>query len=149
MLLRHLWNTSVQESDDTADKLWACSLVQTTVTPGDTMKSCIEVHAVISQYFVESIGSIEALTLSACSLVGLNTARAVVKGMLNTFQQSNGISDFSSPVLEIVVGHQTFSDQNCSFSEQFYFWSDRMSRQIDRGGESYSKVGEQLTSLTH
>ena len=129
MLLRHLWNTSVQESDDTADKLWACSLVQTTVTPGDTMKSCIEVHAVISQYFVESIGSIEALTLSACSLVGL--------------------SDFSSPVLEIVVGHQTFSDQNCSFSEQFYFWSDRMSRQIDRGGESYSKVGEQLTSLTH
>ena len=33
-------------------------------------------------------------------------------------------------VLEITVGHQTFSDQNCWIYEQFWFWSDKMSRQI-------------------
>ena len=35
-----------------------------------------------------------------------------------------------TPVLEIVVGHRTFSDQNCWLSEQFWLWSDKLSRQI-------------------
>ena len=91
VLLRHLWNTSVQESEDTTDKLWACGLVQMTITPGDTMKSCIEVHAVISQYFVESMGPIEVVTLSAGGLVD-----AVRQGLVDTFQQSHGISDIPS-----------------------------------------------------
>ena len=101
VLLRHLWNVSVQESEDTTDKLWACGLVQMTITPGDTMKSCIEVHAVIGQYFVESMGHFEVLTLSATGLVGLHTGSAVVKGMLHIFQQSLGISDVPSlPAIE-------------------------------------------------
>ena len=33
-------------------------------------------------------------------------------------------------VLEIVVGHWTFSDQNCRLPEQFWFWSDKMFRQL-------------------
>ena len=36
-----------------------------------------------------------------------------------------------SAVLEITVGHWTFSHQNCSLSKQFYFWLDKMSRQIE------------------
>ena len=32
-------------------------------------------------------------------------------------------------VLEIVVGHRTFSDQNWYLSEYFWFWSDKMSKQ--------------------
>ena len=101
VLLHCLWNISIQESEDTTDKLWACGLVQMTITPGDTMKSCIEVHAVIGQYFVESMGPIEMLTLSATGLVGLSTGSAVVKGVLDIFQQSHGISDLSSlPAIE-------------------------------------------------
>ena len=100
-LLHHLWNVSEQESEDTTDKLWACGLVQMTITPGDTMKSCIEVHAVISQYFVESMDVHVVLALSATDLVGLHTRSAVVKGLLHIFYQSLGISDLSSlPAIE-------------------------------------------------
>ena len=34
-------------------------------------------------------------------------------------------------MLEIVVGHWTFSDQNCRLSEQLWFWLDKMSKQIE------------------
>ena len=33
---------------------------------------------------------------------------------------------FYETELEIVVGHQIFSDQNLCLSEHFWFWSDKM-----------------------
>ena len=93
-VLHKLWNISKQESEEVVDVLWAYGLVQLTTSSENAMKSHVEVHAVISQYFIECMNHYEVVNLSA--FLGLNTADSVVKGLLQEHQQSLGVYDQSS-----------------------------------------------------
>ena len=100
VVLNNLWDISKQEAEDTVDVLWAYGLVQftdITISPNNIVikQHCVEVHAVISQYIMECMDSIEICTLSPIDSVGLNTA--IRKGLTLTFRQSYGIND-SSPL---------------------------------------------------
>ena len=95
-VLNNLWNISRQEAEDTVDVLWAYGLVQftdITISPNNIKQHCVEVHAVISQYIIDCMGSEEAATLH--SIVSQNM-RSVTSGLLLTFRQSYGVNDPSS-----------------------------------------------------
>ena len=97
-VLKNLWNLSKQEAEDTVDTLWAYSLVQftyVTISPNNITQHCVEVHAVISQYIIECMDSIEIHALAPFG-GKLNTAQSVADGLMVTFQQSCGIHDPSS-----------------------------------------------------
>ena len=97
-VLNNLWNISKQEAEETVDTLWAYGLVQftdITISPNSITQHSVEVHAVLSQYIIECIESIEACTLSPHG-GKLNTAESVSKRLLLSFQQSYGIHDSSS-----------------------------------------------------
>ena len=96
-VLNKLWNISKQEAEESVDALWAYGLVQFTdiiISPKNIKQHCVEVHAIISQYFIECIDSEEVATLSPFGT--LNTALSVEKGLTLTFQQSYGVNDLSS-----------------------------------------------------
>ena len=64
-------------------------------------------------------------------LLGFDSECLLNPGDINIlFQQLTQLGLYHA-VLEIVVEHRTFSDQNCWLSEQFWFWLDKMSRQIE------------------
>ena len=96
VLLSNLWNISEQEAEEVVDTLWAYGLMQLTRSLEDAVMSCVEVHTVISQYFIESMEPLEVVTLSAFGPVGLHTARSVVRRMLHEFQQSQGVNNQAS-----------------------------------------------------
>ena len=94
-VLNKLWNISKQEAVDTVDVLWAYGLVQftdITISPKNITQHCVEVHAVISQYIIESMDSHEVNALSP----QLNTVHSVLEGLVLAFQQSYGINDLLS-----------------------------------------------------
>ena len=65
-VLDSLWETSQHEAEDTVELLWAYGLVQYTdikLSPFNITQPCVEVHAVISQFIVERMDSIEANNL--------------------------------------------------------------------------------------
>ena len=90
-VLHKLWNISKQELEEVVDVLWAYGLVQLTTSSENAIKSHVEVHAVISQYFIECMDHYEVVNLSA--FLALNTADSVVKGLLQEHQQSLGVYD--------------------------------------------------------
>ena len=97
-VLNKLWNISKQEAVDTVDVLWAYGLVQftdITISPKNITQHCVEVHAVISQYIIESMDSHEVNALSPRD-IKLNTVHSVHEGLALTFQQSYGINDLSA-----------------------------------------------------
>ena len=67
-LLYSLWNISKQAAEDTVDVLWTYGLVQLTditiISPNNIKQHCVEVHAVISQYIIEHMDTVEACNLS-------------------------------------------------------------------------------------
>ena len=96
-VLNTLWNISKQKAEDNVDALWAYGLVHFTdiiISPQNIKQHCVEAHAVISQYIIESMDSEEVYTLSP--LGTLNTAVSVAEGLTLTFQQSYGVRDPSS-----------------------------------------------------
>ena len=97
-VLNNLWNISKLETENTVDVLWAYGLVQftyTTISPNNIKQPCLEVHAVISQYVIESLDSNEASSLYS---VICNRVCSITNGLRLTFQQSYGITkhDISS-----------------------------------------------------
>ena len=92
-VLNDLWSVSKQEAEETVDALWAYGLVQftnITVSPSNITQICVEVHSVISQYIIESMTSIEVLTLSPMSEKS-NAGISVSAQLALAFQQSYGI----------------------------------------------------------
>ena len=64
-VLKTLWNISKQNAEEALDVLWHYGLIQfTNVTILDITQCCVEVHAVISQYIVDTIDSKEVDALS-------------------------------------------------------------------------------------
>ena len=95
-VLNNLWNISKQDAEDTVDVLWAYGLVQftdITISSNNIKQHCVEVHAVISQYIMECMDSMEFCALLPISSGGLNPA--IRKGLTLTFEQSykRGIND--------------------------------------------------------
>ena len=98
VVLNNLWNISKQEAKDTVDVLWAYGLVQftdVTIYPSNIKQHCVDVHAVISQYIIECMDSIEVRDLSPYG-GKLKTAPSVSEGLSLTFRQSHRIHDLSS-----------------------------------------------------
>ena len=96
-VLSILWKTSKQEAEDTVGLLWAYGLVQftdTRVYPTNITQQCVEVHAVIGQYIIESMQSIEIIILSPYS-DKLNTAKSVANSLAFKFHNSYGVHDIS------------------------------------------------------
>ena len=93
-VLHNLWNISIQEAEYIVNTLWAYGLVQFTniiISPKNIKQHCVEVHATISHYIIESIDSKEVDVLSP-----FNTLSTVKAGLILTFQQSYGVHDLSS-----------------------------------------------------
>ena len=93
-VLHNLWNISESEATDAVDVLWGHGLVQfteITMPPHNSAQHCVEVHAVISQYMMESMESNEAFILSPFGRLG--TAESVAIELKRLFQQSYGIHD--------------------------------------------------------
>ena len=96
-VLHNLWNVSKQEAEYSVDILWAYGLIQFTdymISQKNIRKYYVEVHAIISQYIIESIDYAESRILSPFG--ELNTADSVGEGLTLTFQQSYGVYDLSS-----------------------------------------------------
>ena len=93
--LNELWNVSKQEAEDTIDTLWAYGVVQFThvaISPNSITQSCVEVHAVISQYIIECLDVIE---VSPMLEVVSQNAQSVGEALAETLQQSYGGCDLS------------------------------------------------------
>ena len=93
-VLNNLWNISKQEAYDTVEVLWAYGLVQYTeviLSPNNITQQCVEVHTIISHYFIECMDSGEAFALSPN--FGMRTADSVSKGSRAAFQESYGVQD--------------------------------------------------------
>ena len=95
-ILNNLWNVTKQEAEDTVDVLWAYGLVQftnNTISPNNIKQHCVEVHAVISQYIIECMDSLEAGDLF---LILHQNVSSVHEGLILEFKQSYGVHDQSS-----------------------------------------------------
>ena len=93
--LSDLWKISKQEAEDTVETLWAYGLIHfidhdVTLFLGNVTQHCVEVHAVISQYIIESIESKEFLDLRLLYLFDGNT---IPKQLMLSFQQACGINN--------------------------------------------------------
>ena len=90
-LLKSLWGISEQEAENILDILWAYSLVQfaEAIFPNNIKQHCVEVHAVISQYIIESMDSNKAHSLSVWG-GKVNITRSVTKGLKHILIQSHG-----------------------------------------------------------
>ena len=92
-VLNDLWNVSKQEAEDIVNTLWGYNLVKYTdiiIPIISNTQHCVEVHAVISQYIIESMDSNEFTSLSPFS-EDLKTATSVKNGLIAIFKQSYGI----------------------------------------------------------
>ena len=90
-VLHNLWNITEDGARDTTDLLWGYGLVQFTdiiVPPHGNTQPCIEVHAVISQYIIESMNSDEVITLSPYG--GVDTCQSIGVGLIQQFQWQYG-----------------------------------------------------------
>ena len=96
-VLSSLWNTSEQEADGIVGKLWSYGLVQFTqiaIPPKYNRQNFVEVHAVISQYIIESMESKEVDALSP--YIQLGTAQSVGTALVRSFIKSYGVRNSAS-----------------------------------------------------
>ena len=92
-VLSNLWNVGEQEAENTVNTLWAYGLVQFTsimISSNNNTQHYVEVHAVISQYIIETMDSHEVIDLSPC--IGLKS-KALCGGLVLKFQESYGIHE--------------------------------------------------------
>ena len=96
-LLYSLWNISKQAAEDTVDVLWAYGLVQLTdttiISPNNIKQHCVEVHAVISQYIIESMDSVDARNLSP---MGKKSTSQLFKALKDLFFKTYRVHDPST-----------------------------------------------------
>jgi len=88
-LLKHLWKISENEANKTLDILGDYGLIQFTdisIPPYIIRQYSVEVHAVISQYIIESLQSNEVVVLSPLRKLG--THDLVSEGMKKLFYES-------------------------------------------------------------
>ncbi|XP_065900591.1 uncharacterized protein [Dysidea avara] len=96
-VLHNLWTISEHEAGDDVDLLWDYGLVQFTqikLPSQNSTQRCVEVHAVISHYIIECMGSNEVIELSPNG--ELATRDSVAKGMIEQFRKCFGVLDKSS-----------------------------------------------------
>ena len=98
-VLSNLWNISEVEADDTVNNLWSYGLVQFTdkitdiiISPNNIIQHYVQVHAVISEYIIESIDSNESYALSPHGGISY-TAQSVLDGLLLMYQEIYGVDD--------------------------------------------------------
>ena len=92
-VLHNLWNITELEASDTVDVLWGYGLVQYTDTalpPYNNRQHCVEVHAVISQYIIECMDSLEVLNLSPFG-GGLDTITSLSDGLHQEFLKCSAV----------------------------------------------------------
>ena len=96
-LLDGLWSISKQAAEDTVDVLWAYGLVQLTditiIFPYNIKQHCVEVHAVISQYIIESMDSVDACNLSP---MGKKSTSQIFKALGDLFLKTYKLHDPST-----------------------------------------------------
>ena len=94
--LHCLWDVSKQQASEAIDTLWDYGLVQftnTNISPNIMQQDFVEVHAVISQYIIESMDSEEVDNFYA----DMNKIlKSINKGIQLTFYQSRKVSKLSS-----------------------------------------------------
>ena len=91
-VLHVLWKVSEHEARNSVDVLWEYGLVlfsHIKMPPHNSIQSCVEVHAVISHYIMESIDSFEVITLSPYGYV--NTHEGVCAALHQQFKNSYGV----------------------------------------------------------
>ena len=98
VVLHNLWNISKQVAEEIVDVLWNYGLIQFTdivISPNNSTQHCVEVHAVISQYIIETMDNMEVDTFSP---VGgkLNTIQSVQRALLQNFPQLYGVHNPST-----------------------------------------------------
>ena len=94
-VLHKLWNVTKHETTDIIDILWAYGLVQftnTTIPPHNNTLHCVEVHAIISHYIIEHMGSIEVRILS---LVGKSSTYLSIIDEFKQLRRCSGVNDTS------------------------------------------------------
>jgi len=95
-VLKYLWKVSEQNVWDIVDDLWAYSLVQfiqKAIPSCANVQLCVEVHAVISQYIIDIMDSVQVTTLTP--FASSSIYRSVDKGLVQSFQQYYGVKDFT------------------------------------------------------
>ena len=96
-VLSNLWNVTQHEARDAIDVLWAYGLVNfidLTLPPHNITQNCVEVHAVISQYIIECMDSIEVYYLSPHG--ELNTSTSIGDALAQLFHSYCFGNDASS-----------------------------------------------------
>jgi len=97
-VLRFLWKSSEHEARDTVDILWAYGLVHfkdVILYPHNSKQLCVEVHAVISQFVIENMESLEVYNLSPyCG--NTKGIQLVGRELSLSFQRSYGVDDIST-----------------------------------------------------
>jgi len=103
-VLHNLWDISKREAKNNIDVLWQYGLVQFSylkIPPHNNTQSCIEVHAVISQFLIESMNTIEVMTLSPVGQLG--TSEAIKDGLIRSLDDSYGLQDeLLLPIVELL-----------------------------------------------
>ena len=95
VVLDLLWNISKQEAVETVEILWAYGLIQLTdikLAPNHKTQQYVEVHAVISQYIIESMDSKEVNVLSPFQRI-MSTQKLIAERLRCSFQKSCGVLD--------------------------------------------------------
>ena len=92
-VLHTIWNTTENEALDIVHLLWSYGLLQYTriTIPPHKTQICVEVHAVISHYIIESIDSFEAYDLSPFNTLG--DGEAINEGLVNQIERCYGAQD--------------------------------------------------------
>jgi len=111
-VLHNLWNITEHEARNDVDALWAYGLVQfsdVTLPLHNWTQHHVEVHAVISQYIIESMESTEVAILSPFGT--LDSCISVVVALSQHFMKSYGVYDMSP------VGYLKFKQSEI---ENFY-----------------------------
>ena len=96
-VLHNLWNVSKYEARDVVSELWGYGLVQYTINTlplHNITQQCVEVHAVISQFILETMDIIEMGILSP--YCDLGTWMFVMEGLSSSFQKSYGVEDVAT-----------------------------------------------------
>jgi len=110
-VLHRLWKVSELKASDIVDKLWANGLVHfTEITIPPHNKTCIEVHAVISQYIMECINNIDAILLSPFGKSG--TGESVGEGLRHQFMRCYGIHSVASLSAKDYLTYKLFEIEN-------------------------------------
>ena len=100
-VLHYLWNMSEMKAADQVHTLWGYGLVtfiDTIIPPNNKLQPCVEVHAVISQFIIETIDSNQVFRLSPYG--GLGTANVLKHGLEVSFQESYGVRNITTLYLK-------------------------------------------------